>query len=228
MKKGFFVTGTDTGVGKTLVSCVLARILGRWGSVGVMKPFASGNRQDALRLQGAARRDDLTLDEVNPIYFKEPLAPYSARGFGKKAIDLKKVLKSYQRISASSDFMIVEGIGGLHVPLSGVLDVADLVLKLNLPLLIVTHLRLGTLNHTLLTVDYARQKGLQIKGLIFCESRVAKDWASKTNPQALQRLTQLPLLGHIPCLKGRFGEKVEKAVRENFISLKWLRKWDVE
>ncbi|HEV3028497.1 MAG TPA: dethiobiotin synthase, partial [Planctomycetota bacterium] len=142
----FLVTGTDTGVGKTLVSGGLAAELVRRGaSVGVMKPFATGARSvrgrlvsdDALFLKSAADVDD-PLDLINPICLKPPLAPPMAAQVAKKRIDLNHVRSAYRTLRRRHSILIVEGIGGLLVPLFPGLTVAGFARKLRLPLLIVT------------------------------------------------------------------------------------------
>lgn len=221
--RGFFITGTDTGVGKTLVSCILAKVLSQRFHLGVMKPLASGSMLDVQRLKRASGRGDLDFEKLNPVFFDEPISPFSASLLGNKRIHLSKIYESYVWLQKHSDFVIVEGIGGLHVPITGKLTVADLALEMNLPLLIVTHPFLGTLNHTLLTVNYARQKGLKINGMIINASKNQKDPSTKTNALALSRLTRLPILASIPYLKGKFDEKVEKAVQKKWIDPHWVR-----
>jgi dethiobiotin synthetase len=222
--KGLFVTGIDTGVGKTLVSCVLAKVLSQRFQLGVMKPFASGNRLDIQRLKRACGRKDLDFDTLNPIFFNQPLSPFSASLSDQKKIDLSKILKSYRWLQKHSDFVIVEGIGGLHVPLREKFTVADLALKMNLPLVIVAHPFLGTLNHTFLTVDYARHKGLKIQGIIVNVLKDhVRDPSFKSNPFVLSRLARLPILATLPYLKGKFNEKVKKAVQMDLLNCDWVK-----
>lgn len=216
---GFFITGTDTGVGKTFVSCLWASRLSLRKRVGVMKPFASGSRLDALRLRRCAHRFDLSLDEINPVFFDQPLSPYSADGFPEQNDFFQTILKNFRKVRDTSDVVIVEGMGGLHVPITRSRMVADLAREMDLPLVIVTHAGLGTLNHTLLTVHYAVQKGLKIAGLIMNNVRKTSDLSSQTNLDALGCLTGLPILGFIPYLRGRFEEKLKMALKKGFINL---------
>ncbi len=206
---GVFVTGTDTGIGKTLITCALANIFSKKYRVGVMKPFASGSHSDVQNLRRAARRSDLSLDDINPVFFSRPLAPFSATHFDRKKIDFSRIFKAYQKIQSVSDFALVEGMGGLHVPITKRYTVADLALQMKLPILIVTRLGLGTLNHTLLTVNYARQKGLSILGIIINSTKNEKDLSTQTNVQALSSLLPFPVLGPIPYLKGSFLKKLK-------------------
>jgi dethiobiotin synthetase len=187
-----------------------------------MKPLASGSMLDVQRLKKASGREDLDFEKLSPVFFDEPISPFSACYLGKKKINVSKILKSYHWLQRHSDFVIVEGIGGLHVPITKKLTVADLALKMNLPLLIVTHPFLGTLNHTLLTVAYALQKGLRIEGIIMNASKDQRDPSRKTNARALSRLTRLPILASIPVLKGRFEKKIDVAVQRGLIKQSWI------
>lgn len=221
--KGIFVTGTDTGVGKTFVACLLARLLREKCRLGVMKPFASGSHLDVERLVHAAGLNDIDLNQVNPVYFDLPLAPYSADKFPKKNNNLSKVLNAYEWMKKYFDFIIVEGIGGLHVPLTHNLTVADLVCQMDLPMVVVTHPYSGTLNHTLLTLNYALQKKIKVAGLVINEHHNKRDFSRTSNVSALKRLIAEPLVGFLPYIKGDFGKKIERALKFNFINKHWLK-----
>lgn len=176
--KGIFVTATGTEIGKTFVSCLLASTLRNLGiDVGVMKPFASGGllksdgknkriiSRDALKLKKASGSLD-PLSLINPICFKVPLAPYPASILESRRVSLNKAFDSYQNILNSHAFTIVEGIGGVRVPLAPNFEVADLILKMKLPALVVTSSKLGTINHTLLTLDYLKRKKIGVLGIV--------------------------------------------------------------
>lgn len=172
--KGIFITATDTAAGKTLVACGLARFLKRVGvDVGVMKPVASEGlvrkkvliSRDALLLKKAARcSDDLEL--INPCCYKNPLAPCTAAYLEKKQFSFKKIKHACRQLRSRHSFMILEGIGGVQVPLDGKLEVADLILKMKYPVLVVASAKLGTINHTLLTLSYLQKKGIEIFGVV--------------------------------------------------------------
>lgn len=208
MTKGVFIIGTDTGVGKTVVGAGLALCLRDRGiKVGVMKPVATGclssnerlYSQDAIYLFEAAENEYPLLS--NPIRFKNPLAPHVASQIEKKPVDLKKVFWAYREIRGIYDFIIVEGIGGLLVPFSDNYFVADLVKEFNLPVILVARSGLGTINHTLLTVQAARNRGLDIKGIILNGMPQANfTMAEITNPRIIRDLTGLPVLAEIPKL----------------------------
>src|SRR5262245_53930023 len=150
MEKGIFVTGTDTNVGKTAVACGIVSLLKAKGvKVGVMKPIASGGREDAERLREASGMSD-GLDVINPQHFEAPLAPVSAAALERREIDLDLIYRSYWFLQKHYDVVIVEGIGGVKVPIGESTYIADLIQALRLPALIVGRAGLGTLNHTLL------------------------------------------------------------------------------
>lgn len=173
MARGIFVTGTDTGVGKTIVAATLARLLVMNGiSVGVMKPVTSGCREE----DGQMVSDDAVLlcqaaeismsDDVAPYRLREALAPADAARRDGVRIDFSVIKAAYDRLASQYQYVIVEGAGGLMVPLSGGLLIADLALELKLPLLVVARPGLGTINHTVLTCYAAQQLGLQVAGVI--------------------------------------------------------------
>jgi dethiobiotin synthetase len=170
---GIFVTGTDTGVGKTIVAATLARLLRMKGiSVGVMKPVTSGCRE----VNGQLVSDDALLlcqaagipfsEDVAPYCLREALAPAEAARIDGVRIDFSAIKASYDRLASIYQYVIVEGAGGLMVPLTGGLLIADLARELALPLLVVARSGLGTINHTVLTCFAAQQMGLQVAGVI--------------------------------------------------------------
>ena len=207
MMQSILVTGTDTGVGKTLVSGGIAAALARRGvDVGVMKPFATGAvrvggrlvSDDARFLQRAAKVED-PLDLINPSCLRPPLAPAMAAQVAGTKIDLKAVEGAWRVLKARHSTMIVEGVGGLLVPLSTGLTVADLAHRWKLPLVIVTRPALGTINHTKLTVLAARSYKLKVLGLVINSAVAARrGLAERLNPAALAEETGLPILGEIP------------------------------
>lgn len=200
---GIFITATDTGVGKTFFACKITRFLKRSGvNVGVMKPAGSGGllkngrlvSGDALMLQNAAQTKD-PMEWINPICFKNPLAPYPASMIEKKKFKIKKIVSAYKKIRQFHSFVVVEGIGGVRVPLDKNFEVADLIKKMNLPAIVVVSSKLGTLNHTLLTLDYLRRKKVKVLGIVlnYFDSKKAAD---RTNLQFFKnkKITVLAIL----------------------------------
>ena len=205
MNRGIFITGTDTGVGKTIVAATLARLLKMRGlNVGVMKPVTSGCREENGRLVS----DDALLlcqaagvaccDDVAPYLLREPLAPAEAAKLDGVRIDFDHISDAYGRLAAAHDFMIVEGAGGLMVPLAGGLLVADLVRKLELPILVVARPNLGTINHTVLTCFAAGQMELQVSGVIINNYPSVPDLAERSAPHHIGSLCGAPVLGIWP------------------------------
>ncbi len=195
----FFVTGTDTGVGKTVVAAGLAAALRRRGiDVGVMKPIATGGvrrggklvSEDAeILVEAAGVRD--SLDLVNPVCLEAPLAPLLA---GK--VDLRRIWRAYRTLSKKHEALVVEGIGGLLVPIRDRHFVADMIRRMALPVVLVTRSTLGTINHTLLTVEAARRRGIRILGIVV--NHPARR-PSSIDAKTLASLAGVPLLAEVPC-----------------------------
>lgn len=209
MSKAIFITATDTGVGKTIISCAIGLALKKSGvDVGIMKPFqCSGDDADFL-LGALDIKDEKSL--VNPYYAKEPLAPYIAFKRAGIHIDLEKVFLAYKELRKRHEFLIVEGAGGLLVPIKENYLVSDLIRDLDIPAIIIARAGLGTLNHTLLTQKYAIDYGIKIKGVIInglsrnkIKGKAVRTGggAENTNPQVLKEFLDVPLLGVMPYIK---------------------------
>lgn len=196
MNKGIFVTGTDTGVGKTVVASGIARMLKEKGmNVGVMKPIATGDQDDAKALIAAARvTDELSL--VNPQFFKEALAPEVAAQAERREVELEHIYKAYWALSKKHDAMIVEGVGGVKVPIGDSTYVLDLIEALRLPVLVVARAVLGTLNHTLLTLDALLEKKIPVVGILF-NGGTGKTLVEQTNADVIQSHTTAQVLGQL-------------------------------
>jgi dethiobiotin synthetase len=196
MNKGVFVTGTDTGVGKTVVACGVARLLKKWkASVGVMKPIATGDQHDAKRLLKAAQIDE-TIEMINPQFFKTPLAPSVAAAMERRHIDLQTIYRSFWYMHKKFEVLVIEGIGGVKVPLAEATYITDLISALQLPTLIVARAGLGTLNHTLLTIEALEHAKVPILGVLL-NGGTGKTLAEKTNPDELQDHTSVQVLGEL-------------------------------
>ncbi len=199
MTRGIFVTGTDTEIGKTAITAGLAAVLKRRGiNAGVMKPISAGGRADAKLLKRAARSDQ-PLDTINPIYLRDPLSPNIAARREEKILDLAPVFDAFNHLSKIHDYLLVEGVGGLLVPITDDFLVADLAARLDLPLLIVARAALGTINHTLLTIEAARARGLQINSVIYNTlSAGSSDISAQMSPEVVTRISGVPSSGTIP------------------------------
>lgn len=206
MKAGIFITGTDTEVGKTVVSAGLALVLRERGvKVGIMKPIATGCygtderliSHDAAFLMEAAENQYPPLH--SPARFRNPLSPNVAAMLEKKEINIDRILKCYRELQKHYDFLIVEGIGGIMVPLKKDYYVMNLIRDMKLPIVIVSYAGLGAINHTLLTVDAAMVRGIDIKGVIFNRASVSNySLAEMTNPKVIHDLSGVPILGSLP------------------------------
>ena len=199
MTRGIFVTGTDTEIGKTAITAGLAAVLKRRGiNAGVMKPISAGGRADAKLLKRAARSDQ-PLDTINPIYLRDPLSPNIAARREEKILDLAPVFDAFNHLSKIHDYLLVEGVGGLLVPITDDFLVADLAARLDLPLLIVARAALGTINHTLLTIEAARVRGLQVNSVIYNTlSAGSSDVSAQMSPEVVTRISGVPSSGTIP------------------------------
>jgi len=211
--RGLLITGTDTGVGKTVVAAGLARALRERGhDVGVMKPAETGWAPgrgpwptDADRLREAAGVDDPP-DLVVPWIFEPPVAPIVAARAAGEADLLSRIVRRYRRLAARHTVLLVEGAGGLGVPIDdgddGPRDYADLALALGLPLVIVARAHLGTVNHTFLTVRYARDRGLEVLGIVVNGlDRTRADPSAASNPGLVQERCGVPVWGPVPRLE---------------------------
>lgn len=206
MTRGIFITGTDTGVGKTYVAAGIAVALKRRGMhVGVMKPAETGCviragksvPKDALLLMKAAGvRDSLSL--VNPYRFRKPLAPSVAAALEKKTINLDTIINAYQKLSIRHNFMIIEGAGGIMVPLSQNATYIDLAVSLGLPVMIVARPGLGTINHTLLTVFALREQKIAVAGIVINHADDRKaGLAESTSPAVIEKMSGVKVAGII-------------------------------
>ena len=235
MARGIFVTGTDTGVGKTIVSAGLAMALKARGMrVGVMKPVATGCigngrliSMDAVYLFEAAENEYAPL--TSPVRFRNPVAPSIASIYEQKEVDLDAIRSAFKKLQHYYDYLIVEGIGGVLVPIRKNFLVANLIREMGYPIVIVSHVSLGAINHTLLTIDSALIRGFPIKGVIFNRAPLVNySLAELTNPRAIHELTGLPVLGTLPEIDGvdvdrcRFGNL--KAVFEERINVDHILK----
>ena len=202
--RGLFITGTDTGVGKTQIACAIVRELKAAGHrVGVFKPACSGAMFDAAarphwddvdRLSEALGQN-VTEDELCPQRFLAPLAPPVAARQEGRSVDLGAIERGLNAWRAKCDVIIVEGAGGLLCPLTDELTIADLAAQLGFPLLIVARLGLGTINHTLLTVEVARHRGLPIAGVVFNESQpMVADLSPESNASEVAARCDVPVL----------------------------------
>ena len=204
MITGVFVTGTDTGVGKTVVSCALARALRAAGrDVGVLKPAETGvppeGPLDALELRAAAAVED-PLEDICPVQLALPAAPTVAAAAENTRVDLDGIRAAWARLRKRHEIMIVEGAGGLLVPLAEKCTMADFAAELELPLVVVARAALGTINHTLLTLEAIEQRRLPLAGVVISHATGPLTDADSQNLGALRSALGERLAGEIPPL----------------------------
>ncbi|OGW64482.1 MAG: dethiobiotin synthase [Nitrospirae bacterium RIFCSPLOWO2_02_FULL_62_14] len=207
--RGCFITGTDTGVGKTLVTAALAACLAQRGlSVGVMKPVETGyggegaSGSDAARLYAAAGMTD-PVEAMSPYRFPDPLAPLDAARRTGTIIRVDRILAAFRVLAARHSLMLVEGAGGVRVPLSDKADMRDLIERLGLPVVVVGRTAIGSINHVLLTVESLERRRIPIAGIILNQTRAAApatvDGMQQTSTVALLRTRSgVPVIGPLP------------------------------
>jgi len=204
---GLFITGTDTGVGKTLVAGGIAKILTQAGlTVAVFKPVATGCKHHH---EGLVSTDaeflrywsncDFELSVINPVGFVTPAAPVVCQEFERRHVDFAAIQTAYESICKVSDFVIVEGIGGIRVPISGDVDVLGLAKAFGLPVVIVARPYLGTINHTLLTIDAVRSVGLDVAGVVISGyEAVSATYAEETGAEVIAEYGKVEILAIVP------------------------------
>lgn len=215
MARGYFITGTDTGIGKSWCSAGIMRKLRQQGhSVVGMKPVASGcvetpeglRNEDAMLLQQQASLA-VDYDWVNPYSFRPAIAPHVAAEQAGVRIKIGKILEHYLQLKEKADCIVVEGVGGWLVPLNDAESVADLALALKLPVILVVGLRLGCINHALLSAESIRASGCELAGWI---ANTIDPQMTEPQPtiEAISRRIDVPLLGTVPYLAQLEADKV--------------------
>lgn len=207
MKKGFFITGTDTEIGKTTITAALTymALQAGWRSAAV-KPLAAGQElldgrwvnDDVQRLH-AAGVQDVSESEVGPLQLRTPCAPHIAAQLEGRSIERSHILSAIAHMAQRVDVLMVEGVGGFRVPLMPGWDTADLAVDLGMPVVLVVGLRLGCINHALLTAEAVRSRGLTLAGWVANAVDPAMPHVAD-NLQALQAGLQAPCWGHVPRL----------------------------
>ncbi|MGE0242765.1 MAG: dethiobiotin synthase [Nitrososphaeraceae archaeon] len=231
--KGVFITGIDTGIGKTTISGGIANILSQKGiSIGVMKPFATGIKpyskdyksQDSKILKKASNNQDND-NIINPYFYPIPTAPYLAKKILKikEDINSKEILNKYKDIERRHEFTIVEGIGGLMVPLDKNFFLADLAYLINLPVILIMSNKIGSINLILMTYRLSIMFKLKIKGIIINNNYKFSDFEltsiSKNLPNIVEELTGVKVMATIPFLKRPTSEKIAQILdKSNFIT----------
>ena len=213
------ITGTDTGIGKTWVSLALMQGFKNLGEqVLGMKPVSSGcetedgqlRNEDALLIQAACSKH-VDYELVNPYAFAPPVSPHAAAEEAGVSIGLERILESYNILERQSDRVVIEGVGGWRVPFSNELSLKDLALELNLPVVMVVGMKLGCINHALLTAQAIMADGVQMKGWV--ANQIEPDYLMPDSTlETLQSAIQAPLLGVTPGLERLESDKLAEAI----------------
>jgi dethiobiotin synthetase len=226
--KGIFVTGADTNIGKTFIACIIAKVLKEHGiDVGVMKPFATSRRrysstyasEDTWRLSSAAQVFDPD-DLINPYFYQIRTAPLLAAIMSDRPIpDLDIAVKKLRILSRKHEFLVVEGIGGVMVPISMNETTLDFAKMIGFPVIIVTSAKLGTINHTLLTFDACRRSGVQVYAIIINKYPEKPSKAQERILPLLSALTGIRKGIEIPRIRNsRALKKVEKLIASELLN----------
>jgi dethiobiotin synthetase len=211
MKQTFFITGTDTGVGKTVLAALLTRFLRERGvNAAALKPVCSGGRADARTLH-AAMDGALTLDEINPWHFRASIAPALAARLEKKSVRLAQVLAHLRMMQKRFDVLVVEGAGGLLSPLGANFNSRDLIAALRATPVLVAQNKIGAVNHILLTLE-ALPESLQAEAPIVLMSLLKPDASAKTNSKLLAEFTNAKIFS-LPWLDKNFRAMKNPLVR---------------
>lgn len=227
--KSYFLTGTDTGVGKTTVTAALAACIKRLGvDVGVMKPVATGIPQkndfkssDVSLLYHASKVNDPE-DMINPIFMPLPVSPYDASKTLELDFDKKIIFEKFDKLKNKHDMLLVEGIGGIMTPISRDYFVADMIKAMGLETIIVTRSTLGTLNHTLMTVKTCHDYKIPIKGIIINNYDENGGIAEKNSPSTIYEITNISILGILPFVKNYQNLEMMVSLVEKNIDLRSL------
>ena len=210
MKYGVFVTGTDTGVGKTVATAAVAAALVKHGyAVGVMKPIETGvlssadAESDGLRLRAAARSSD-AVAEIRPYAFRRPLAPLEAARLEKRTVALPTIMRAFRALRSRHEILLVEGVGGVSVPITTSLDVSDLIHRMRFQTIVVGRASLGGINHALLTLAALRRRNMSVLALVLNRTLPARTVIARAQERStvrlLRQLAGVRVIGPLPYL----------------------------
>jgi len=226
--KSLFITGTDTDVGKTYITAGLAILFRKMGiDVGVMKPFAAGKAQkkgykseDIVIISKAAKACDPE-KLVNPQFFKIPASPYTAWKTLKTKPKVSTILSSFKKLTKLHDMILVEGMGGIMTPILKDYYITNLIKDMKIPTVIVTRSKIGTVNHTIMTVKMCEKYKIPVKGIII--NNFENGYPISQLKRDLQNLTGIKVLGSIPFIKNKSDASLYRIFKKN-IDLKTLLK----
>ena len=219
----YFITGTDTGVGKTSITAGLLRSMRKLGiDVGIMKPIATGypnktgfKSSDVVKLVEAASINDPE-SLINPVFLPLPTSPYDATKLLELSVDMPLIFEQFKKLLVMHEMLLVEGIGGIMTPITKNFFVADMIRGMGIEAIIVTRATIGTLNHTVMTCKMCKDYGIKIRGLVINNFDEKGTPAEKNAPVTLYELTNVPILGTIPFIKDLNSvEKITECIEKN-------------
>jgi dethiobiotin synthetase len=196
LAKAYFITATDTGAGKTFITAGLGAAAKNMGkNVGMMKPVSCGGIEDALFFKKMVDLAD-PIDLINPVKFRQPLSPYAAAKTEKVKIEITKIKSNLKYLCRFRDITFVEGLGGVMAPVKKGYYVADMIKDLKMPCIVIARAGLGTINHTLMTIDVLKKRHIKIAGIIM-NGYDNSEPSQKTNKQVIEELSGVPVIGVI-------------------------------
>jgi dethiobiotin synthetase len=196
LNKTFFITATDTGIGKTFIAAGLGFAAQSKGfKVGMSKPISCGGIEDAEFYKNKLQLKD-GIDDINPIKFKQPLSPYAAMKTEKKKIDIAGIIKSINELRKDRDVVIVEGLGGAMAPIKRDYYVVDMIKELRMPCIVIARAGLGTINHTLMTIDELKKRNVKIAGIIM-NGFEGREISQRSNARVIEELSGIKIIGKI-------------------------------
>lgn len=215
--KAYFITGTDTGIGKTAITAGLAGSMRKLGvNVGVMKPIATGIPQKtglkssdvSILVEASGTKD--SEDLINPVFLPIPTSPYDATKLLSVSVDMSLISTKFTKLCSMHDVLLVEGIGGMMTPITKNFFVADMIKTMEIETIIVTRATLGTLNHTIMTYKMCKDYNIKVKGLVINNFDEKGTAAEKNAPITLHEITGLDILGVVPFIKNY--EKIDTMI----------------
>lgn len=215
--KAYFITGTDTGIGKTAITAGLAGSMRKLGvNVGVMKPIATGIPQKtglkssdvSILVEASGTKD--SEDLINPVFLPIPTSPYDATKLLSVSVDMSLISTKFTKLCSMHDVLLVEGIGGMMTPITKNFFVADMIKTMEIETIIVTRATLGTLNHTIMTYKMCKDYNIKVKGLVINNFDEKGTAAEKNAPVTLHEITGLDILGVVPFIKNY--EKIDTMI----------------
>lgn len=215
MGKAFFVTATDTGIGKTFITAGLGFAAQSKGfKVGMSKPISCGGIEDAEFYKNKLKLKD-SIDDINPVKFKQPLSPYAAMKTEKNKIDVAGIKRSIKDLIKDRDIVLVEGLGGAAAPVKRNYYVADLIRDLKMPCIVIARAGLGTINHTLMTINELKKRKIRIAGIIM-NGYNGKEISQRSNAQVIEELSGIKVVGKIKA-KSSFAELVKQIGKQKIV-----------